>query len=136
LALVALTAAGLNLVGNAALVALIPALTLACAIGRAPGALAAGVIVFVLSLPFVEDGASAFGGRGPDGILELEFIFMALTITPLVLASAFDARDDAHARLRERAPTDRLTRLPNRLALEEHLERVPPDADVGLVLVT
>jgi hypothetical protein len=104
LALVALTAAGLNTLGNTAFVAMIPAVTLAAVVGRVPGALATGVVALVVALPFAEAGESAFGGRGTDGVLELEFILMALTVTVLVLATTLDARDDAMADLTARPP--------------------------------
>lgn len=135
LAAVALAGLALNLVGNAALVALIPAVTLAAAIGRSPGALAAAVLMFVLVLPFAEGGESAFADRGSDGILELEFIFVALTVTLLVLASTLDARDRAMSELTELATTDELTGLPNRFGLESRLRDLPEDDEVGLVLL-
>jgi diguanylate cyclase (GGDEF)-like protein len=135
LACVAFTAATLSVFGTVAFVALIPAVTLAATVGRAPGALAAGVMVLVVALPFAEDGASAFADRGSTGILELEFILMALTITTLVLASALDGRDSAFRDLTARATRDELTGLLNRFGLEQRLGASEPDEDVGLILI-
>ncbi|HVQ57857.1 MAG TPA: EAL domain-containing protein [Solirubrobacterales bacterium] len=133
LTLVAITAAALNLIGDAAPVALIPAVTLAAVIGRGPGALASGVVAAAVALPFAEDGASGFAGRGAAGIFELEFILTAMTITVLVLAATLDARDDAIADLTARAATDELTGLSNRFGLEIHLRGIAA-AEVGLIV--
>lgn len=133
LALVALAAAGLNLIGDAAPVALIPAVTLAAVVGRGPGALSAGVVAAAVALPFAEGGASAFGHRGSAGVFELEFILTVMTITILVLASTLDARDDAISDLTARATTDELTGLSNRFGLETHL-RGQAAAEVGLIV--
>jgi diguanylate cyclase (GGDEF)-like protein len=133
LMLVALTAAALNLIGDAAPVALIPAATLAAVIGRGPGALGAGVVAAGVALPFVDGGASNFAGRGASGVFELEFILTAMTITVLVLAATLDARDDAIADLTARATTDELTGLSNRFGLETHLRGVAA-AEVGLTV--
>jgi diguanylate cyclase (GGDEF)-like protein len=133
LTFVALTAAALNLIGDAAPVALIPAVTLAAVIGRGPGALAAGVVAAAVALPFVEGGASGFAGRGSSGVFELEFILTAMTITVLVLAATLDARDDAIADLTARAATDELTGLSNRFGLETHLRGIAA-AEIGLII--
>lgn|GEM_PF-1447709 len=135
LTLVAIAAAALNLIGDAAPVALIPAVTLAAVIGRGPGALGAGVVAAAVALPFVEGGTSGFGGRGAAGVFELEFILTALTITILVLASTLDARDDAIADLTARAATDELTGLSNRFGLETHLGGIAA-AEVGLIVLS
>ncbi|HEX5609248.1 MAG TPA: EAL domain-containing protein [Solirubrobacterales bacterium] len=132
LTLVAITAAALNLIGDAAPVALIPAVTLAAVIGRGPGALGAGVVAAAVALPYAESGASGFAGRGASGVFELEFILTAMTITVLVLAATLDARDDAIADLTDRAATDELTGLSNRFGLETHLRGVT--SDIGLIV--